>query len=131
MLEPYFPVLQSTTNKNQSIFEGFQDLKQDLNDLHQQDLNSTVRINGHSEKIDKLWLNFLNQLNLTDPIVKEYTKKYADTLRNDTLDRIWNSINAIEPSQINLQKQTVQDNLGDWMSIKLNPIDDDLTKVIL
>lgn len=94
-------------------------------------MNSTVRIENHSEKIDKLWLSFLNHQNLTEPIVKEYTVKYADSVRNDTLERIWNAINAIEPSEINLQKQIVHDNLGDWMSIKLNPIDDDLSKVIL
>ena len=86
--------------------------------------------NEHDQKLDVMWINVLEEKNMTLPVMQQYIN-YASSLNHtsDAPEMIRKSLAAINPSQINEYKRLVTDRLPDALSLKLHPIDGNLKKV--
>ena len=89
------------------------------------------QMNITTEKVGSLWLNFLDEKNLTSPILQKYgIKSYAESIdptQNPT-DAIRQEIDRLDVNETAEFKRIVTDRIPSFL-VKLSPIDSNLKKV--
>ena len=99
-------------------------LTDELNSLKQKQ-------NEHYQKLEVMWIKVLEEKNMILPVINQHSgENYASYIKNtDAPQMIRTSLAAINPSQINEYKRLVTDRTPNALSLKLHPIDGNLTKV--